>query len=568
MKKAAIIIFMLLCVSMLGSVVLIDPVNASDLRMSVDFNQNGVNDPLSANTASIGPVKVVGRQLLVDFDQNGVYEPYFIKGIGYNPYPIGVFPSEWGLCEYCHPPQSFCQYTPNGDGFACSAAPNGGPCHPWGGQPVGGSMPYPNSCVNLFDRADVNLDRDFLLLQAMGVNTIRTWEKVTPTLLAKANEYGIKVIAGYWIGDLYTSQGQPVDLNLIKTDYQNYIHHAVQDPNYSSILFFAIGNENNTYYYTPQSTPPGAPMCYTAPGGAVRTDRMSTWFHLAQDLAGIARSEQGASYRPVAVVNGEINEIGDVNFFTRDQDLANVDIWGINVYRGNSFGSFFDDYMLKSTKPLWVSETGVDALTTTDFYTNRPGLPSGQYDPVNVVEDQADQANWMGRQWDTILSRQDIDVGVTFMEYSDEYWKGNVNPASYHWDAYVREHNNTGTCSSYPPSPLSGAMPDGFFNEEWFGIMQVADTGGQYNDMVPREVYYALKDRFACSMNAPYYAGPRNNKSCDGTRACCTSQGLIAKGGVCISSCSQKCTLIMIKKGLCKDSAISVDVVPALPLAY
>ncbi len=445
-------------------------------------------------------VEVSGRHLLVDG------EPFLIKGVAYSPYPAGVFPTEWGLCEYCQNPFD-CFYDSGGDNFACSAEVGGGPCHPWGGQPVGGYAPYPNECANLFDRADVDLDRDFQNLAAMNVNTIRTWERVTPLLLQKANEYGIKVIAGYWIGDLYTPDGQLSDLEDIINDFHGYVQAASQDPNFSAILMFAIGNENNYHYYIEEEIPPDAPMCFVVSGTPAMQERMQTWYMLVQDLACEAHAVLLEDQeRPIAVVNGDIIEINSETFFTRDEDLACIDVWGINAYRGADFGDLFIEYKNKSTKPLWISEFGADALLTHSFYDENPPCPDC-YDPQDVTLDEQTQAQWAVSQWEDIMAYRDITIGGTIMEYSDEYWKGNVDPDSYHWDSFVRAHNNSGLCLSYIHQ--EGAQPDNFFNEEWFGIMEIIDTGAGIDDMVPRLVFSSLQSEYAYSY--PFICGDLNN---------------------------------------------------------
>lgn len=486
------------------------------------------------------PVKVVGRQLLVDFDGNGIYELYTIRGAAYNPYPVGVFPTEWGTCEYCVTAPG-CYY-PGGisdpsDHFSCSADPGGGPHHPWGGQACGGYLPFPNQCVNLFDRGDVDLDRDFQALVSMNVNTIRTWEKVTPTLLAKANQSGIKVIAGYWIGKVdFTVPGQ---VDALKNDFQIYIQHMVADPNFSAILFIAIGNENNYHYYTPGVPPPPPPYppeCYIPPSQGPIVADLRNWYDLVDQLALIAHQVTGMT-RPVAVVNGEIAEIGNATYHADDAHQTHVDIWGANVYRGISFGSLFSDYASRSLKPLWLSECGADAVYTNNFYDQPPNTPpDGFYNPLSASQIPSTQALWNAKQWKEIVSHTDTAIGATFMEYSDEWWKGVVeNP--YHWDEYTRDHNYSGICYQYAPS--QGSQPDNYFNEEWWGLMAVeVDNGPGIDQMTPRPAYNALRDSYACDTEPNiYYAGPYTQTSCDGTHTCCSDPNKKSKNGQCVTSC-------------------------------
>ncbi|HOW35749.1 MAG TPA: Hint domain-containing protein [Candidatus Omnitrophota bacterium] len=495
-----------------------------------------------AQASLINPVMVQGRQLLVDFDGNDIYEPYMIRGVAYNPYPVGVFPTEWGTCEYCAGGvPSGCFYSSAGDGgYACSVehpptdpGQNGGPVHPWGGQSCGGVLPFPNLCVNLFDRGDVNLDRDFQKLVTMNVNTIRTWEKVTPTLLAKANQYGIKVIAGYWIGEVTDFSDPGTQVGALKNDFRNYIQHMVADPNFSAVLFVAIGNENNYHYYLPgDPRPPEAPYCYFSPSDGPETGNLYSWYFLVNQLAGVAKGVIGMN-RPVAAVNGDIVEIGQAIYYADDSHMANLDIWGVNVYRGISFGNLFTNFASHSQKPLWISECGVDAVSMNDFYDAPPDPP---YDPQDGQEAPETQARWNAVQWREIVMNRTIAIGATYMEYSDEWWKGVVQD-QYHWDSFTREHNYSGICHQYEPSV--GVLPDSYFNEEWWGLMEAStDQGPGVDTLVERDAYYALRDNFTCDSEPNvFYTGPYNSRSCDGTYACCPTASKMAKNGQCVASC-------------------------------
>ncbi|MFH1232132.1 MAG: polymorphic toxin-type HINT domain-containing protein [Planctomycetota bacterium] len=470
-------------------------------------------------------VKVEGRQLLVDFDMDGNYEPFFTKGVGYSPMPIGRHVSDWGY-------------------------PEGDP-----------------RIDNILDDLEI-LERDFDLLQQMGVNSIRLWKgddtedaggrfpiKLTSTTLDLAEAHGIKVIPGFWIDtpgpwcDGSAWQYNPPDfldstnpnfsasritiINRFKTFVNNFKDHP-------AILFWAIGNENN----------------YKIPLEGIPPQYIPAWYSLINQMAYEAhRAEDstyptGKNYHPVAIVNGDINNIGEHGAL--DSQMPDLDIWGANVYRGQSFGTLFRDYAFKSAKPLWISEFGVDAWYT-NSYTVRP---DGFYDGSDGIEFQAAQAKWNGGLWDEIVLNSNICIGAAVMEYSDEWWK------PYEW--MCDDLNKNGYCDDddlfffatwekfgYGPldtsCPRDGVAdwippaPDKFFNEEWFGIMSIEKNGQPYapDIMTSRQVYYSLQARFECGENGTgiYYAGSDNNKSCDRTDACCSSPDLIAQNSGCVTVC-------------------------------
>ena len=434
-------------------------------------------------------VTVEGRQLLVDFDRDGRYDPYFIKGVGYQPTPIGRHPSDRGW-----PPDS------------------------------GVDRP-----ANIFEDEEL-LRRDFALLKDMGCTTIRLWKAdetrpnpnhLTRLTLDLAQEYGIKVIAGFWINTqlptCYNFKKEYTfpdfsDPDVRKDHITRFVQMVNTFKDHPAILFWAIGNENN--YHIDRRDP----------------ETLRAWYRLADDMAAAAHAAEGADYHPVALVNGEILDIGESLFGTTDQQLPHLDIWGVNVYRGRSFDNLFNFFSLRSEKPLWVAEFGLDAW-------NAPGPGTPSFGAVN--EDL--QAQWVGALWDEIVSRQDIAIGGTVMEYSDEWWQPNE------WiegGQYNDSQNFFGTgptdldCDGYvdwtPPAP------DNFFHAEWWGLVAVQrneETPG-LDDVLPRKAFYRLKKSFQCPSGQPFYAGPENLKSCDQGQACCGTPEDVVRDGQCAPACS------------------------------
>ncbi len=438
-------------------------------------------------------VKVEGRKLMVDFDHNGVYEPYFVKGVGYSPMPIGRHPSDWGWPLY---------------------------------------DPRP---ANVFADANI-LNRDFTYLSSMHVNTIRIWKgndtqvgtrfpiKIVQQTLNLAEQHGIKVVAGFWIdgtthechnGQRYYNTPDFTNQS-VRNDYKNrFVAYVNTFKNHPAILFWVIGNENNLFL-NPNDT-----------------NRIRAYYSLINEMAQAAHQVEGTSYHPVAVVNGDLDFIGNAQYGTDDVSMPALDIWGANVYRGNSFGNLFVEYVNKSTKPFWISEFGVDA-----WFSQNLQNPDVGY------EDQATQAQWDGNLWDEIVRNHTATIGATIMEYSDEWWK------PYEWidgGSHNSQQNHFGTgpvdtdCPPdgipdwYPPSP------DNYFNAEWWGIMSIAPNPMPYgyDIMTPRQVYTAMAHRFQCShaTGGIFYAGPENRRSCDLSHACCPKAALKSKNGRCVKFC-------------------------------
>ncbi len=457
-------------------------------------------------------VKIKGRKLLVDFNKNGRYRPFFIRGVGYSPYPVGRHPSDWGYPD---------PNDPRNDNF-------------------------------LDDEAI--LKRDFTILQEMYANTIRIWKgddtfdlatgrypvHLTRKTFNLAQQFGLHIIAGFWINTWGAQcQGDKIVYNTpdftdkeIRKDLMVRFRHFVEMfKNHPALLFWAVGNENN-YHLDPNDI-----------------NQIRGFYSLMNELGKIVREVEGEkSYHPLAIVNGDLKYLGDPVYGADDKSLPYVDIWGVNVYRGDSFGDLFREFQKRTKKPLWIAEFGVDAWNALN-----------PYEPSYGYEDQETQARWDGQLWDEVVLNNsflpDLDfkfwetdcvpvtIGATVMEYSDEWWK------PYEWiegGRFNATHDYFGTPPQDTTCPPDGIIdwyppsPDNHFTDEWWGIVAIEKNEGYQSDIMhPREAYFALKDRFQCvAQKRPFYAGPENDRSCDGSSACCRAPYAKAKNGKCCLFCS------------------------------
>jgi len=336
-------------------------------------------------------------------------DPFIIKGVGYSPVPIG------------HDPETT---PPYGDYFT----------------------PEYNSIY----------DRDLLLLREMGANTIRLWgwNNIANHLdfLDKAYNNGVNpiyVIVGFWINaGLDIDPDSPDNVREeLKADFREMV---AAHKNHPAILMWVIGNELN------------AEWMY---GGD-----LDDLFSLMNEMAEEAHAEEGTNYHPVTTPLLDSDIINTIE--TYDASIPSLDIWGANVYRGNTFGSLFCDYETISDKPLVILEYGIDA------YDNNNGE---EYENIGTPY----QAEYAEALWKEIVANSNICIGSSIMAYSDEWWKG--------------KHSTDSDCQDDDPSHqsncgyLTTSHPDGYANEEWWGIMQsIKDSSGGIDIMEPRAVYYRL----------------------------------------------------------------------------
>jgi hypothetical protein len=132
-----------------------------------------------------------------------------------------------------------------------------------------------------------------------------------------------------------------------------------------------------------------------------------TYFSLVNEMAQAAYEEEGASYHPVVAVSLEMPGALDIVGNTAggsdyDASLGYVDIWGINHYPGLTFGDWLTRYAAKTSKPLLITEYGVDAWN----------------DAVGTEQEQA-QAEWDLSLWRE-MSASSVCIGGSVMAYSDD----------------------------------------------------------------------------------------------------------------------------------------------------
>ncbi len=281
-------------------------------------------------------------------------------------------------------------------------------------------------------------NRDFPLLRGMNANTIRTWAKVTNrSFLDAAWNSGVNpiyVLMGFWI-NCDDNYGDSAIREKYISNFTAYVNEFKDHP---AVLAWAIGNEVN--------------LC----GNPSYIDE---YYTLANDMAKAAYESEGSNYHPVGIVNWDIFHIGLDIYNSDDESLEYLDFWASNVYPGETFGTWFDDYSSLSGKPLLITEYGIDALNNTS---------KKEYEDVH--------AEWVLRQWNEI-NTSNVTIGSTLMAYSDEWWKSGND-----WG-----HDYGG----YTPA----AHPDNFANEEWWGVMRIVrNLSGGVDIMQPREVYYALRN--------------------------------------------------------------------------
>lgn len=263
------------------------------------------------------------------------------------------------------------------------------------------------------------VEQDAALMQAAGINVVRTYEHlsdaaVLDTLLA----HHIRVfttVYGWW-------QDDPAVVT-------QRVDAVKQHP---AVIGYVLGNEwNYNQLYA---------------NGAISTEQARDQINAAAALV-----KQADPSRPVTTIYGEL---GGLDAMVRS--MPDIDLWGINSYRGISFGDLFQAYAAVSDKPLFLGEFGADAYNAL----------IDAYDPDSQAEATA---ALLGELSDAVAANRAL--GGFIFEWADEWWKdGSGSP---------NEQDEGGV------APGGGPHPDQTFNEEWWGLVDV--------DRNPRPAYEATK---------------------------------------------------------------------------
>ncbi len=159
---------------------------------------------------------------------------------------------------------------------------------------------------------------------------------------------------------------------------------------------------------------------------------------------------------PIATIHGELPSAETI------AAMPMIDVWGINAYRGLGFGTLFDDFRALSDKPMFLAEYGADAYDALE----------GRYAP----ESQALAVTELSAALLASAASEDPAVfGGAVFEWADEWWK---DPAG-----------SPDTQEIGGVAPGGGPYPDGTFNEEWWGLVDI--------DRTPRPAYDQLQQLWA-----------------------------------------------------------------------
>jgi len=318
------------------------------------------------------------------------------------------------------------------------------------------------------------LDQEMSLLKNMGVNVVRIYTGIQPKWIEYIyKNYGIYTVLNHSFGRYgVTINGVYVE----NTDYADpqtreqllkEVNALVRDfKDVPGLLMWLLGNENNYGLFWGGAETEDIPVGETLE--SVRARHMYKLFN-----EGVQEIKKFDMNHPVAICNGDLLFIEILA-----EEVPDMDVFGVNAYRGVSFTDAFENVKEKLDVPILFTEFGSDA-----------------FNALEMREDQMMQTKYMLGNWKEIFQHAygngetGISIGGMTFQFSDGWWK-------YLQDSNLEFHDTHASWSNggYKEDYVEGKNN---MNEEWFGICAKGPTNqrGLYQ-LYPRAAYYALKDAF------------------------------------------------------------------------
>ena len=268
------------------------------------------------------------------------------------------------------------------------------------------------------------------LMREMGINTIRVYqagenpEHVREVIRDLYEKFGIRTILGHWLG--FWEYPCPFYGNKefharLKNEVLEMVNLYKDEP---GVLLWILGNENN-YSCLGHVNPWSTDELDLEPDPQKRNRaRAEIYYSLVNEIARAIHAVD--PNHPVALGNGELLLLDIASEFAPDVDLvASI------VYRGKTFGNLFRSLKNTFDKPLLLSEFGADAYDAfkqKEDQSIQAFFLEAQWRQIfaNLASGKEGEGNCLGG---------------TMFSWTDEWWKHNptdhanwsVHDTGAHW---------------------------------------------------------------------------------------------------------------------------------------
>ncbi|MBT8337861.1 MAG: glycosidase, partial [Gemmatimonadetes bacterium] len=317
------------------------------------------------------------------------------------------------------------------------------------------------------------LDREMALLRAMGGNAIRVYNGIPARWIEYIYDtYGVWSIVNHPVGRYGVTLGGTY---IPATDYSNETQRQLiidevvsmveEQDGTRGLLMWLLGNENN--YGLEWSSAETEDL----PAGEQFAVKARYLYSLVGEVTAAIKEIDTA--RPVALANGDLQYLDIIA-----EEASNLDVFGSNVYRGDSFRDFFQRVQDEMGIPVMFTEFGADA-----------------FNARTMEEDQVTQARYLIEQWREIFEQSagkglvGNSIGGLTFQWTDGWWKfGQTERLD------IQDTNASWANDAYPEDYVEG---NNNMNEEWWGIIAKGPTDAQgFYGLYPRAAYYALQQAY------------------------------------------------------------------------
>ena len=167
------------------------------------------------------------------------------------------------------------------------------------------------------------------------------------------------------------------------------------------LLLYLLGNENNYGLFWGGAETEDIPI--EDRNSTIRATAMYQLFN--EGALAMKAIDQD---RPIAMANGDLLFMDLVVRYAPD-----IDIFGANVYRGETFTDLYDRVAAEYGKPVLLTEFGSDAFQRPD----QSGRPADARPTTNIA------TGWIFTRNAAGMGRADNSIGGFTFQWSDGWWK-------------------------------------------------------------------------------------------------------------------------------------------------
>jgi len=305
---------------------------------------------------------------------------------------------------------------------------------------------------------------DIGLMRKIGINTVRVY-----TDFGDDPAVYKKVLDEFYRNDIMvimTIVSSRDDIN--KARYKKVLSLCKDHP---SILMWSLGNEWNLEYnkYWGYDSVQDAAKATDRAAGEIKDIDMN---------------------HPVSSCLGDrfFDDEADSTIRYIVRECTQVDVWGLNIYRGENFLDLFAQWKSITDKPMYLSEFGIDSFETKSYER----FSESQVHKCSGAENQDLQGDYAISLWNDLAENLSISgptnpcLGGTLHTFNDHLWK----VGSFHVNlgdlVSCDVSDNSDSCRKYNVEGFYlNSSPDDVMNEEYFGIVNA--------DREPKKAYWRLK---------------------------------------------------------------------------